>query len=362
MKRTCFIITLLVIVFFVSVNASAQSGNTSITLNSFLKQAELNNKQVRIDDLEIKAKESQLEQAKENAAMAGDTYGPADVLNSRIRKEVKVAEAQADLEVARMTKKDNLEQLLLDIRKVYCEILLAEKELDNEKQKLQFAKERLDIAKTKYLAEMITKNELDSAEYELFSKTIAVESVNDKIIVLDMKLKGLLDLPLGGERLVLTGNIVQDKFVEVDIDKIVSDNLEKGKDVYSAFSKYNAALKTMMLTEELFKPGNITYDRNKVSLEATRRDYESAKGNRETYIRNTYNELLNLKDEVDLAIRYEELQKNKSDTAKVKYEKGQISKDAYLNTIEGYIDAVYNRYYKLHLFNVKNGEFLNIYK
>lgn len=361
MKRIGLIV-ILVLVLSVSVNAGAQSGDAGITLNRILKQAELNNKQTIIDDLEIKAKESQLEQAKENAAMAGDTYGQVDVLNSRIRKEVKVMEAQAALEVAKMTKIDNLEQLLLNIRNVYNEILLEEHKLENEKQKLQIAKERLEIAKTKYSAEMITKNELDSVEYAYFSKTITVESVNDKIIVLDMKLKGLLDLPLWGERLVLTGNIVQDKFVEVDIDKVISANLEKGKDVYSVFCKYNAALRTMMLTEELFKPGNITYDSNKANLEAVRRDYEAAKRNREMSIRNTYNELLNMKDGVDLAIRYEELQKKKSDTAKVKYEKGQISKDAYLTVIEGYIDAIYDRYYKVHLFNVKSGEFLNIYR
>jgi outer membrane protein TolC len=322
--------------------------------------AAANNRQVKIDDLEIKAKESALEKVKENAAMTGEAYGTESVLNNRIRKEVSPMEALAALEFAKMSKQKHSDQLELDIKKSFLDILLTQKELEIENKKLENAKLRLDITKARYSANSITKQDVDLVQYELSTKTNYVESLQDKLKTLDIKLKEQMGLPLEGDLLILEGVIEQESFREVDINKVAKMDMEKDPDVYLAAQNYYAANKTMELTKALFKSGSNTYDNNIVALEKASRDYEAAKVNRETAIRNGYNELLNLKDNVQLSLMYEDLQKKILDNTKIKYDKGLLSREELIASEEKYLDAVLSKYKAICDFNIKNGEFLNL--
>lgn len=340
--------------------ATENKDNGKLTLKEAQSVAAANNRQVKIDDLEIKAKESALKKAEENAAMTGEAYGTESVLNNRIRKEVAPMEAEAALEFARMSKGKQSDQLELDIKKSFLDVLLTQKELETEKIKLENAKLRLDMTKAKYSVSSITNQDVDLVQYELSNKTISVESIRDKLKILDIKLKDQMGLPLDGELLILEGVIEQESFREVDINKIAIKDMEKDVDVYLAAQKYYAAKKTMELTEALFKPGSDTYDNNAVALESALRDYEAAKVNRETAIRNGYNELLNLKDKAELSLIYEELQIKALDNAKIRFDKGLLSRDEYIASEENYLDAVFSKYKAICDFNIKNGEFFNL--
>ena len=69
--------------------------------------------------------------------MTGESYGAERVRECRIRKEVRIMEAQTALEVARLRKEDTRRRTALDVREVFCNILLAEKDLDKEMLKLE---------------------------------------------------------------------------------------------------------------------------------------------------------------------------------------------------------------------------------
>ena len=319
-----------------------------------------NNKQTIIDDLEIKSKEKALETAKENAEMAYDAFGATSVLNNRIRKEVRVMEAETGLDVARRTKEDHNERLKLDVSNAFYNILLARKELEKESKKLEIAREKYEIAKSKYSVKSITDDTLANAEYEVFSRSFGVESVKEKLKSLDIRLKDLTGLDLEGPQLVIEGEITLTGFTEEDIDSLVAESLENDTGVYSAAGRYNAARRTMEITEELLKPDTEIYISNMISLEMARRDYESARRSREVNIRNSYNELLNLQDNIMLALKYEELQKKKLENAKTRYEAGQITKEEYLSAEESCLDAAYSKYRAICDFNIKHENFLNM--
>lgn len=321
-----------------------------------------NNKQTIIDDLEIKSKEKALETAKENAAMASDAFGPESVLNNRIRKEVRVKEAEANLETARRKKQDNIEKLKLNISSTFNNILLAQKELEKELRKLEIAEEKYEIAKRKYNIRSISEDTLSNIEYEVISRSLSVESAKEKLKSLDIRLKDLLGLDLDGPELVINGEINMADFEELDIDLLVAETIDSDTGVFSAAGKYNVAKRIMELTEELIKPDTEIYIGNKINLETALRDYIAAKRNREVDIRNSYNDLLNLRDNVDLALRYEELQKRKLENAKTRYEAGKITKEEYLQAEESFIDAVYNKYRAICDFNIKYENFLTMIK
>lgn len=321
-----------------------------------------NNKQTIIDDLEIKSKEKALETAKENAEMAYDAFGATSVLNNRIRKEVRVMEAETGLDVARRTKEDHNERLKLDVSNAFYNILLARKELEKESKKLEIAREKFEIAKSKYSVKSITDDTLANAEYEVISRSLSVESAKEKLKSLDIRLKDLLGLDLDGPELVINGEINMADFEELDIDLLVAETIDSDTGVFSAAGKYNVAKRIMELTEELIKPDTEIYIGNKINLETALRDYIAAKRNREVDIRNSYNDLLNLRDNVDLALRYEELQKRKLENAKTRYEAGKITKEEYLQAEESFIDAVYNKYRAICDFNIKYENFLTMIK
>lgn len=362
MKRIAMIIMLILMLSITTTTVWADALiGSELTVSEAQSQAETNSRQAAIDDLEIKGKEAAWDRAKEDAVLASSSeFGIEGVLTKRIRREVKPMEAEAVLELAKMIKSEHSAQLKLDIKNSFLNILLAQKELETASKKLKFSKERLEMAEAKYAINSITEQDLESAQNDVFSKTIDAEAIVEKLKILDIKLKDQMGLPLDGDQLVLKGSIEPEKLLEVDIEKAVTNSMEKDMKVYSACKKADAAIKTMELTEALFKPGNETYEGYEIEQAKALRDYEAAMRNREITVRNTYNELLNLKDSMEVADKYEELMLKKLDNAKIKLDNGQLSKDAYITAEEQYNDAFYSKYKAICEFNIKKDEFLNL--
>lgn len=360
MKKLAYISVLLSMVFiFTTVAIAADQENSGLTLEAAQKQAVENSRQSVIDDLDIKAKETGLKNAQDDVARLGDAYGVDNVLSNRIIREVRTMEAAANLEVAKRAKQDNIAKLKLDVYTTVEDILLAGREVENEALKLEIATERLDIAKTQFSAKTITQDDLSAAEYDLDSKKLDVEALQESLKTLDMQLKRQLNLPFDGDLLKVDAKLAMDSFSEVDLDKLISERLAADTGIYASNESYKAAEKTMELTAKLYKEGDSTYDDNKVNLENAKLNYEDAKINIEVNIRNTYNDLLNLKDRQELAARYADLMKEKLDKADIWYKKGLMSKSGYLSAKESWMDAVYQNYRAIRDFNVKNAEWLN---
>jgi outer membrane protein TolC len=282
--------------------------------------------------------------------MAGDVYGVQNVLENRIRKVIRPMEAEAALEYSKRVKQDNLLLLKQDVYNTFYSILLARMELEKEEQKLEIAKARFETAKARHAKKIISDDDLEMAEYNVFSKTMDYDSVLEKLKLLDMNLKTLMNLPLGGDQIEIKGEINQEVIREINLEDAINF---VDKDIFAAYNKYLSAKKVMEFTDELFDQQSETYIENKRKLEMAYNEYEKSKRNREVNIRNTYNDLLNLRDNVNLAERYEVLQKKKLDTESLRYEKGQVDIERYYASKESYIDAAYYKNKAICDFNAK---------
>jgi len=360
-KRIASFVISILLICSVTFTAYAETNDEKVlTLEAAKAMAVENSRQNAIDDLEIRVKESQLKQAQENADMTGDAYGAERVLENRIRKEVRVMEARTALEVARMKKEDNMRKRALDVHEVFYNILLAKKELEKEMQKLEIQKEKLEFAKSRYSAGLLPEEAIIEAEYRVASKEADIDGIREKIHSLELRLKTLINIDLDGELPEVSGVIKVELLKDIDIEKVIDTRLQFDTSVYEAAGRYNAAYRTMQLTEELFREGHTIYDTNKSNLEKALRDYESALRNREVNIRNTYNELLNIRDNLELSGKYVELCLKKLDAAKAKYDKGIIDKEAYLSAKETYLDAVFSRERARCEYIVKKEKFLSL--
>jgi len=77
----------------------------------------------------------------------------------------------------------------------------------------------------------------------------------------------------------------------------------------------------MEITERYYTDSNSIYNENKTNLELAKVELEDAKINLEVEIRNKYNDLLTAKDNVELASKWENIQKKKLENVELKFKK-----------------------------------------
>lgn len=358
MKRLVNIFVIFIIITSISCNVIAENKSIKqMSIDEAIEQALNNNRQIAIDDLNIKAKELAVKQARTNADMTGDTYGAERVLESRINKEVRITEAETALEIARRSKQDNIRQLKLDTYIAFQNILLKQKEIEIEQQRLAIVKERVVMTESKLKAKTITKEDLDAAQYDLYSKTLDIERLSKDLENLDMQLKDYLNLPFESDLLTLEGTISIEPIQNININKVVADNIDSSTDVYTAKGKYEAGKRVMELTAEVFKEGDEVYNNNKADYEIVLRGYETTKRNREVSIRNTYNDVLNKKANIDLASKFDSLMLKRFESATTRYNVGQINKETYLAAKDKCLEAELNKIKVICEFNKQKAKF-----
>jgi outer membrane protein TolC len=320
-----------------------------------------NSKQTVIDDLDIKAKETALKEAEKDAKMSTSGNSRTEILDNKIKKQVTVPKAAADIEYAKKVKELNIDKLKLDVYKASLNMVLIRKELEAETAKQEILKEKYNMAEVKFKEGKVTENDLFDAKYALDAKTIDVNKINKKLETANLELKRLVGLSMDDTMVEIKDDLALVSTADIDIDKVVEEALNNDVDVFIKNEEYKASEKTMELTEEEFEEGQPTYADNKLNLESAKYTLEDTKANLEVTIRNKYNDMLTAKDKVELAQKWEAINKTKLDNAQLKYEKGYISKEELLNSKEQYIDAQYQTYLAIYNYNTIKTEFDTLY-
>lgn len=342
---------------FTLTTALAVEGDLIFNIEGFQKYAVENSRQAVLDNLQIKAMESALEDAKEDAEFQSYSGTKIDMLNNAIKKEVAPLEAQANVEYARREKEKNVEGLKLDVYKATLDMLLVEKELETETEKLDISSERYSMFEARHREGKITDNDLSDAQYSFDTKKIDKDKTVKKLETANLELKRLLSLELDNEPLKIEEELVLADWEDVDLEEVIEEALKNNMDIYKKSKDLEAKQKTMEITEKYYKEGNFTYDDNKANLETAKIDFEDAKVSLEVDIRNKYNDLLTKKDKVELASKWLDIQKKKLDNAERKYQKGLISREELLGAKEKFLDAQYENFVAIRDFNIVKAEF-----
>ena len=192
-------------------------------------------------------------------------------------------------------------------------------------------------------------------------KIIDVNKVTNKLEAANLELKRVMGLEMNEDMIEIKDVLSLDSRAKIDIEKVVENALNNDVELYIKSEELKASEKTMELTKEGYEQGTATYDGNMLNLENAKVDLEDAKVNLEVSIRNKYNDLLTAKDKVDLAYKWESINKNKLDNAEFKFEKGLVSKEEVLNAKEKYLDAQYQTYLAIYNYNIVKAEFDTLY-
>lgn len=322
--------------------------NTEYTIEELQQIALSNSRQAAADDMDIKRKE-----------MAVRTVRSSRDLNDSILSVTKPLDVVLELDSAKKTKQDNLNQLKVDVYKAAMNIQLCEKEIALQEQKLTNAEEQLTMAKARFKASTITQDDLDAAQYNVDDKKVSLANTKEKLGSLCLELKKLLNQQLDTKTVKIKGVIKQDKFEDIDVDFRLNDLYKTETTVYKASGKLDIANTAMDIAKKLYTKGDLYYDNSVLDLQEAEYNFNLAKTSLEVKVKNAYNEMVNKLDDLDLASDYTDLMTKKLSNAKIKYDKGTISKDDYLKAKEAMMDAEYSELSSVAAFNGARADFRN---
>jgi outer membrane protein TolC len=231
-----------------------------------------------------------------------------------------------------------MESVKIDVEKTILSILLAYKELENEKLRLEIEQQRYDNMMAKYRSGSLSEYDKIAAEYEFENKKLRFRQYEQNLSVLDAKLKNLLGYSFDLDPLKVEGDLIYEPYGDISVDIIVGLAIAYDTDIYKSERTLEIRRQVMEITASYYKEGDDAYDDALYELTTAEEDLKGRKLNLEVKVKNAYNDLLNLQDDVLVARGREEVTRKLLESARKKYENGLISKDALMTEEQKYRD------------------------
>lgn len=335
MKR--FIILTILFVFITSVFAFAEEGIAIFTYNSALETAVENSNQPALDDFNIKAMESALQDAKDEAILGYYGGTPQQVAERKIVKEVVPFEAEINLEIAKKQKDDNIHQMKSDVYQEMMRVLLSGESIQNKQQRIALLEEKYEIDAIRYKEGLISEADITDEGLALSVERLELKNVDTAFASDILNIKQRLHVDLSDEHKIqfdyklnkIGTHYVLDSF---NLDKAIAKALENNTLVYQKQKALEAAEMKLEITKQHLKPGHDFYDQKVYEFEKAKKELYDAQTNLEVSIRNAHNDLLTAFDAVELAYKREDLEKSKLDTLIIKFDAGVISRRDIIDT------------------------------
>lgn len=323
--------------------------NTVYTLVKLQEIAAAESRQALADDINIKMKE-----------MTVRTIHSDSDMNDSILSVTKPMAAKLELEAAQKIKLDNLKQLKTDIYKVVVGIALYHKEMELQEQKLSMAKEKLAIANAKFMNATIIQDDLDSVQYNVDSSQVKLASVKEKLNSQYLELKRLLNQPLNTSPVHISIDLKQAAFAEADLDFSLAGLYKTETALVKASGKLSIAQTAMEIAKKVYKKGDATYDSCVSDLEEASLDLAQARTVIEVKVKNKYNEMVNKRDDIELAAQYAGLIQKKLSSVQIRYDKGMISRESRLEAEEAFMESEFAKLTAIVEYNIAVEEFNSI--
>lgn len=363
MKRITILVILLI--FVTGVLAFAEEAITVFTYQSALETAVKNSIQPSLDDYNIKARESALKQAQDEAIKGFIGGTSQEVVEKLIKKEVAPLEAEAALEIARREKVDHEHQIKADVYQEMMRVLLARENVELKKEKLALEEEKLKIDKLQYQEGLIAEADITNEELALSVEKLELVKMETELKSGILDVKQRLHVDLSDENQIEfdyaldqvgTHYILGFFNLNKAVDKAVSENTG----VYGKQKELEHAQKKLEIAGRYLKPGNDFYDRKEYEVEAAQKALYDAQTNLEVSIRKAYNDLLTSYDTLELAKKKLDLENSRLATLKVKLNAGIISRRDMIDTEINVASRKLEVHQAICDFNVKNDILRNL--
>lgn len=378
MKKKFKVLILTVPLVLTITTVWAVGNDMFLNIEKFQDVALENSRQSTIDDLQIESKQNALEEAEKDAKFLSPSTTRSQKYDNEIQSKVDPFKAETELEYAKREKNTNEGKIRLEVYKTALDILIQEKEVELETEKLKVLEEKQKMAETRYNEGKITDNDLYNAEFAVSSKTIDLNKAKKDLQALSLEFKRLLNVEMDDSPITVENQLVFEPLIDInddvdmvvlqnidgviDIDTIIEQSIEKSLEFYRVSRNLGTQQLIMEITKDIFEENHPTYKDNILDLEIAQLNLENTKTSIHIQVKNKYNDLKTAEENVNLAMQWEDIQKKKLEAEELKFEKGMISREELLNAKEVYADANYDKYTAIHNYNIIKSEFEGLYK
>jgi hypothetical protein len=363
MKR--IVLFVLLFVFSCSVLAFAEETITSFTYESALETAVQNSNQPSLDDYNIKAKESALEKAKEEAVKGFIGGTPQQTVEKNITSKVAPLEAETALETARREKADHERQIKADVYQEMMRVLLAQQSVALKEQRLVLTEEKLKIDKLQFQEGLIAEADITNEDLSLSVDKLDLAKAQTQLKSNILDIKQRLHVDLNDENRIAFDYALDKVGTHYvlgifNLDKAIEKAIAGDTGVYGRQKTLEYAQMKLELAKEYLKPGNDYYDQKVYEVEAAQKSLYDTKTTLEVSIRNAHNDLLTALDALELANKKLDLENSRLNALKTKFNAGIISRRDMIDTEINVMNKKQEVLQAICDFNVKNDTLRNL--
>lgn len=337
-KQSSIIITVIVVLIMTSTVWAAQNGNVTISLDEAIKTAIENDQQLKLTDEKIKLAQRRYNSAVAIAKDAPDKYWSTDAQHVANKNEELLYPLQRETELNELKwQRKNLERKLrIEITKLYYQILQKQQSLNNQKSAISRTKAEYDSMKKKVEAGILTDSTLLSYELAMNEADLALKKIQTDLDDFNINFNDRLGVSLDTVVILKKTDLPTESVSVTSIDELAAEVVAASHDIKKLeANKLIDKTKYDILRQYYYNTPDEceTLEDKLLNYDYDIRDKKVAV---ELKIRQDYNNLLNLKDDITIKeldynqkLKLMEIEKKKSDLG--------------LSTSLDYIRAVGNR-------------------
>lgn len=334
-------IMVVTLVFCLSGVAFAENKVVKFNLKTALDIALKSNISIKLQDQKIKIAQDKYYDAYNLSTSvkyihAGFESYDSDEIELRKQELLYPLARQHELNYLKNDRKDLENNIKIDVSNNYYQLVIYDKQIELQTKAIEELKKEIEIGKTKMDLGKITSSDLKSLEYNLQQEEFKLEQIKRTRLKTVMSLNVLLGYGLSNEIRPLDSTAPEPEFKidinDTELDELVAKNQEKSmsvikqKDILEE-SKINLEIIKKNTNNEKY-PGKDTLE---YAISNSQYNINSAKIDVENSIRKAYNDLLNLKDDVDITLIKKEIANRDMEMASKKYSLGIIRYEELIN-------------------------------
>ncbi|MHB8062787.1 MAG: TolC family protein, partial [Ruminiclostridium sp.] len=302
-----------------------------LSLNSFIEAAEKVSSKIKLLDDKIVVQERRVKIANQNREEANKkfTIPEAELLNNKKEALLYPMQAQNQLDELKWERQNEVKALKVEATKLFYQYIFKQQELDSQSKVISKAQKEFDIAKKKVEVGDQNSLSLNQSENDLSLAKQKLETLKVEKTGIQMKINSLLQRDLAQAIEVKAEPLDISEYTNKNLDLIISKLKESGHSIVKLQNTY-----TETKTEYYTEAYAVGMPRNREQLEYTLLDLENnikdEKASVELKIRSDYNNLLNLKEDIEISKLTYDLNTKLQSVSELKYNRGLISISDYL--------------------------------
>lgn len=320
---------------------SAAPIDKKVTLGQALEVVSKNNS-IQLFENQIANAQKRLDYAKRKAEIADDSWNTDDERAEvkKVKELIPVQKKDA-LSILLLQKNEKISSLKIDTTKAYFEYLFTEEKMSSQINSINRLNNKLKILKDQVAAGSQLKSVVEETEVAIKTAEQQKDLIERDLSSLAIDLNSLLGRPLLSNINLAKQDVPLYEANNIDTKEILSDRESKSSSILKALNDWNEAkieYKIINFSSTKMIPDGLEEAEDKLLI--AEYDYNKFLLDEENNVMTEYNELLNLRDDIDIKEMESNFNKKQMDITKAKYNNGYINIITYNDSIQKYEDSV----------------------